>query len=42
VEEIFTADAAVASTNPATVAVAMDGALSSVMKRIVAFVATRL
>ena len=40
--EIFTADAAVASTAPATVAAAMDGALSSVMKRIVAFVATRL
>jgi phospholipid/cholesterol/gamma-HCH transport system substrate-binding protein len=42
VEQIFTADAAVASTNPAAVAAAMDGALSSVMKRIVAFVATRL
>ena len=41
-EEIFTADAPVASTSPATVAAAMDGALSSVMKRIVAFVATRL
>jgi cholesterol transport system auxiliary component len=40
--EIFTADAAVASTDPATVAAAMNGALSSVMKRIVAFVATRL
>jgi cholesterol transport system auxiliary component len=40
--EIFTADAPVASTAPATVAAAMDGALSSVMKRIVAFVATRL
>jgi cholesterol transport system auxiliary component len=40
--EIFTADAPVASTDPATVAAAMDGALSSVMKRIVAFVATRL
>jgi cholesterol transport system auxiliary component len=41
-EETFTADAAVASTEPATVATAMDSALSSVMKRIVAFVATRL
>jgi cholesterol transport system auxiliary component len=40
--EIFTADAPVASTNPAAVAAAMDGVLSSVMKRIVAFVATRL
>ncbi len=40
--EIFTADAPVASTAPATVAAAMDSALSSVMKRIVAFVATRL
>ncbi len=40
--EIFTADAPVASTAPATVAAAMDGALKSVMKRIVAFVATRL
>ena len=40
--EIFTADAPVASTSPPTVAAAMDGALSSVMKRIVAFVATRL
>jgi cholesterol transport system auxiliary component len=40
--EIFTADAPVASTDPATVAAAMDGALKSVMKRIVAFVATRL
>jgi cholesterol transport system auxiliary component len=40
--EIFTADAPVASTDPATVAAAMDGALSSVMKRIVAFVAARL
>lgn len=40
--EIFTADAPVASTAPATVAAAMDGALKSAMKRIVAFVATRL
>jgi cholesterol transport system auxiliary component len=40
--EIFTADAPVASTGPATVAAAMNGALISVMKRIVAFVATRL
>ncbi|MGA2492516.1 MAG: ABC-type transport auxiliary lipoprotein family protein [Roseiarcus sp.] len=40
--EIFTADAPAASSDPATVAAAMDGALSSVMKRIVAFVATRL
>jgi len=40
--EIFTADAPVPATDPATVAAAMDGALSSVMKRIVAFVATRL
>ena len=40
--EIFTADAPVASTSPPTVAAAMDGALKSVMKRIVAFVATRL
>jgi cholesterol transport system auxiliary component len=40
--EIFTADAPVASTAPATVAAAMDGALKSVMKRIVAFVATRV
>ena len=42
VEQIFTADTAVASTDPATVAAAMDGALSSVMKRVVAFVAPRL
>jgi len=40
--EIFAADAPVASTAPATVAAAMDGALSSVMKRVVGFVATRL
>ena len=40
--EIFTADAPVGSTDPATVAAAMNEALSSVMKRIVAFVATRL
>jgi cholesterol transport system auxiliary component len=40
--EIFTTDAAVASTSPATVAAAMDGALSSVMKRIVAFVAAKI
>ena len=40
--EVFTADAPVASTVPATVAAAMDGALKSVMKRIVAFVAMRL
>jgi cholesterol transport system auxiliary component len=40
--EIFAADAPVASTAPATVAAAMDDALKSVMKRIVAFVATRL
>lgn len=40
--EIFSADAPVGSTDPATVAAAMDGALSSVMKRIVAFVAGRL
>ncbi len=42
VDEVFTADAAVASTEPAAVAAAMNGALSSVMKRIVAFVAARL
>ena len=42
VEETFSADAAVASTEPATVAAAMSGALSSVMKRIVTFVGTRL
>ena len=40
--EVFAADAPVASTDPATVAAAMDGALASVMRRIVAFVATRL
>jgi cholesterol transport system auxiliary component len=40
--EIFTADAPVASTSPATVAAALDGASSSAMKRIVAFVAKRL
>ena len=40
--EIFKADAPVASTRPAAVAAAMDRALTSVMKRIVAFVATRL
>ena len=40
--EIFAADAPVASTDPATVAAAMDGALKSAMKRIVAFVAARL
>jgi len=40
--EIFSAEVPVASTDPATVAAAMDGALTSVMKRIIAFVATRL
>jgi len=40
--EDFTAAAAVSSTDPATVVAAMNGALSSVMKRIVAFVAARL
>jgi cholesterol transport system auxiliary component len=40
--ETFTADGPVASTSPATVVAAMDGALSSLMTRIVAFVAKRL
>jgi len=40
--EIFTAAAPVASTGGAAVSAALDGALSSVMKRIVAFVATRV
>ncbi len=40
--EIFAAEAPVASTGGATVSAALDGALSSVMKRIVAFVSTRL
>ncbi len=40
--QIFTAEAPVASTGGAAVSAALDGALSSVMTRIVAFVATRL
>jgi cholesterol transport system auxiliary component len=40
--EIFTGEAAVASTAPATVAAAMDRELAAVMKRIVSFVAARL
>ena len=40
--EIFTAEAPVASTDGAAVSAALDGALSSVMRRIVAFVSTRL
>ncbi len=40
--EIFTDEAPVASTNGAEVSAALDGALSSVMTRIVAFVARRL
>ena len=40
--EIFTADAPVGSTDGAAVSAALDGALSSVMRRIVAFVSTRL
>jgi cholesterol transport system auxiliary component len=40
--EIFTGEAPVASTNGAEVAAALDGALSSVMTRIVAFVAKRV
>ena len=40
--QIFTAEAPVASTSGAAVAAALDGALSSVMTRIVAFVAARL
>jgi cholesterol transport system auxiliary component len=40
--EIFAAEAPVASTDGATVSAALDGALSSVMKRVVAFVSTLL
>ena len=40
--DIFTAEAPVASTAPTTVVAAMNDALASVMKRIVAFVAARL
>jgi len=40
--QIFTAEAPVASTSAANVSAALDGALSSVMTRIVAFVASRL
>jgi cholesterol transport system auxiliary component len=40
--ETFTAEAPVGSTDGATVSAALDGALSSVMRRIVAFVSTRL
>jgi len=40
--EIFTAETPVASTAPASVAAAMDSALASVMKRIVAFVSAKL
>jgi cholesterol transport system auxiliary component len=40
--EIFTDEAPVASTSGAEVSAALDGALSSVMMRIVAFVARRL
>ena len=40
--EIFTAEAPVGSTDGAAVSAALDGALSSVMRRIVAFVSTRL
>lgn len=40
--QIFTAEAPVASTGGAAVSAALDGALSSVMTRIVAFVSARL
>lgn len=40
--QIFTAEAPVASTSGAAVSAALDGALSSIMTRIVAFVAARL
>ena len=40
--EIFTAEAPVGSTDGAAVSAALDRAFSSVMKRIVAFVSTRL
>ena len=40
--EIFTAAAPVASTAPATVVAAMNRALASVLKRLVAFAATRI
>ena len=40
--EIFAAEAPVGSTDGAAVSAALDGALSSVMKRIVAFVSSRL
>jgi ABC-type uncharacterized transport system auxiliary subunit len=40
--EIFTAEGPVGSTDGATVSAALDNALSSVMRRIVAFVSTRL
>ncbi len=40
--QIFTAEAPVASTDGAAVSAALNGALSSVMTRIVAFVSTRL
>lgn len=40
--QIFTAEAPVASTSGMAVSAALDGALSSVMTRIVAFVSTRL
>ncbi len=40
--EVFAAEAPVASTGGAAVSAALDGALSSVMKQIVAFVSTRL
>ncbi len=40
--QIFTAEAPVASTSGAAVSAALDGAFSSVLTRIVAFVSTRL
>jgi cholesterol transport system auxiliary component len=40
--QVFTAEAPVASTAPANVSAAMNGALSSVMARIVAFTAARI
>jgi cholesterol transport system auxiliary component len=40
--QVFTAEAPVASTGPAAVSAALDGALSSVMTQIVAFVAARI
>jgi cholesterol transport system auxiliary component len=40
--KVFTADAPVASTAPAAVSAALDGALSSVMAEIVNFVSTRV